>query len=88
MRRQGEFFGETELELVYIAKRLREALKIENFLTAAQIDYLAEPGSYVGGLLFQRELTGAFFYVPVADLERTRQLLLEQRYKPYEAGPG
>jgi len=53
-------------------------------LTAAGVDYFVEPDSYVGGLLFRRELTGAFFYVLPVDVERARQILLGERYKPYQ----
>ena len=34
-RRDDEFFGEQELALVYIAKKLRDALRLEEVLTAA-----------------------------------------------------
>jgi hypothetical protein len=86
MRREPEFFDDVELDLTYVAKKLREAIKIEALLTAAGIDYFVEPDSYVGGLLFRRELTGAFFYVLPADVERTRQTLLGGNYKPYQIG--
>jgi len=86
MRREADFFGEVELDLIYIAKKLREALKIEALLTAAGIDYFVEPDTYTGGLLFRRELTGAFFYVLPVDLERTHQSLLSGDYKPYQIG--
>lgn len=86
MRREAEFFGEIELSLIYVAKKLREALKLEALMTAAGIDYFVETDSYVGGLLFRRELTGAFFYVNPADAERTRQLLSTECYKPYQIG--
>jgi hypothetical protein len=84
MRREPEFFGDLELDLVYMAKRLREALRLENLLTEAGIEYLVETGTYTGGLLMKRDLTGAFFYVAPADLERTRELLMANRYRPYE----
>jgi hypothetical protein len=84
MRREAEFFGEVELDLTYVAKKLREALKIEALLTAAGIDYFIETDSYVGGLLFRRELTGAFFYVLPVDRERTQGLLTSENYKPYK----
>ncbi len=84
MRREIEFFGEIELDLVYMARRLRDALRLEDLLTAAGIEYLVETGTYTGGLLIKRDLAGAFFYVQPADTERTRELLLENRYKPYK----
>jgi hypothetical protein len=84
VRRVPEFFGETELDLIYMARRLREALKLETLLTEAGIEYLVETGSYTGGLLMRRELTGAFFYVAPSDLTRARDVLVKNRYTPYE----
>lgn len=84
MRRDAGFFDEGELDLVYMARRLREALKLEDLLSEAGIDYLVETGTYVGGLLIKRHLTGAFFYVAPGDLDTARELLLRNRYKPYE----
>jgi prenyltransferase beta subunit len=84
VRRDPEFFGEAELDLVYMARRLREALKLETLLTEAGIEYLVETGSYTGGFLMRRELTGAFFYVAPSDLTRARDVLLKNRYTPYE----
>jgi hypothetical protein len=83
MRRSAEFFGEVELDLVYMARRLREALKLEDLLTKAGIDYLVETGTYSAGLLIRRDLTGAFFYVAPADVSAARELLVRNRYKPY-----
>jgi len=85
MRHDADFFGEMELDLVYMARRLRDALRLEKLLTEAGIDYLVETGTYTGGLLIKRDLTGAMFYVTPADVPRTRDLLLKNRYKPYEA---
>jgi len=86
MRRDDEFFGDGELDLVYMARRLREALKLEDLLTREGIDYLVETGTYTGGLLIKRDLTGAFFYVAPTDLNVVRDLLVRNKYKPYEAG--
>ena len=84
MRRDPDYFGDVELDLIYMAKRLREALRLEKLLTDAGIEYLVETGTYTGGLLMKRDLTGAFFYVAPADLEQTRELLVANRYRPYE----
>lgn len=84
MRRDPEYFRDVELDLIYMAKRLREALRLEKLLTEAGIEYLVETGTYTGGLLMKRDLTGAFFYVAPADLEQTRDLLIANRYRPYE----
>jgi hypothetical protein len=84
VRRDPEFFGEAELDLVYMARRLRDALRLEALLTEAGVEYLVETGPYTGGFLMRRELTGAFFYVAPSDLARTRDVLLANRYNPYE----
>jgi hypothetical protein len=85
MSRDAYFFGEAELDLIYMARRLPDALKLENLLTAAGIDYLVETGIYTGGFLMRRNLTGAFFYVAPARLTDARELLLRNNYKPYQA---
>lgn len=84
MRQEPEFFGETELSLLYIAKKLKEALKLEETLTEAGLDYLVEPDTYRGGLIFASERVGAFFYVAPEKMEEARELLKANRYKPYE----
>jgi hypothetical protein len=83
VRRDPEFFGEAELDLLYMARRLREALKLETLLTEAGLDYLVETGLYTGGFLMRRELTGAFFYVAPTDLVKARDVLLTNQYRPY-----
>ncbi|MGQ9916389.1 MAG: hypothetical protein ACUVS7_03135 [Bryobacteraceae bacterium] len=83
MRRDEDHFEGQELILLYIARRLREAQRVEDLLTGAGIDYLVEADLYLGGFLFRRALHGAFFYVTGADDERARALLLEHGYRPY-----
>ena len=82
MRRKADFFGEAELTLVYLARALRDALKLEDALTAGGIDYMVETGAYSSGFLIRRELTGAYFYVSPSDEARTRELLLAKGFKP------
>lgn len=84
MRREPAFFGDRELVLLYIAKRLHEALKLEALLTGAGLDYLVEPDRYQGGILFRTERVGAFFYVSPEAAEAARQLLRHQGYRPLE----
>ncbi|HZQ52069.1 MAG TPA: hypothetical protein VFB14_07720 [Bryobacteraceae bacterium] len=85
MRRNSDFFEDTELDLIFMARRLREALRLEALLTDANIDYLVETGTYTGGFLMKRDLTGAFFYVAPADLATARELLVQHGYKPYRS---
>ncbi len=83
MRRDDAYFEDEELVLVYIAKRLREAKKIEDMFDQGGLDYLVEPDRYRGGVLFVRELIGAFFYVGEDDVETARNHLRAAGLKPY-----
>ena len=85
MRQEPDFFGEQELSLIYIAKKLKEALALEDAFTKAGVDYLVEPDRYTGGIIFRAERVGAFFYVAPSDDEATRRLMLSQGYKPWDA---
>lgn len=86
MKREVEFFGDRELELVYIAKRLKEALRLEELLTAGGLDFAVEADEYLGGFLFKRKLTGAFFYVAPENREAAQAVMTAGGYKPYSSG--
>jgi vacuolar-type H+-ATPase subunit E/Vma4 len=81
VRQAPEYFDDVELELVYVAKKLKEALKVEELFTAAEIDYAVEPDTYKGGVVFQTERVGAFFYVAPASRESARLVLAQGGYK-------
>jgi hypothetical protein len=83
MRRDSEHFGNLELDLLYMARRLKDALKLEEILTTAGVDYLIETGTYTAGFLMKRDLTGAFFYVAPDDLAASQILLSEHKMQPY-----
>ena len=85
MKRDADHFGNQELILVYIARRLKEALALEALLTDSGVDYLVEADTYHGGVIFRSERVGAFFYVPHPAAGATRNLLTIHGYKPYEA---
>lgn len=84
MRREPEFFEEQELSLVYIAKKLKEALALEELLTRAEFEYMVEPDRYRGGIIFQTERVGAFFYVTPAEEPRVREFLSANGYSPWQ----
>ena len=86
MQRDVEFFCGQESELVYIAKRLNDALALEKAFTEDGVDYMVETDTYLGGLLFRRELAGAFFYVAPGAAEAVRGVMMRCGYKPYVAG--
>lgn len=86
MRREPDYFGDQDLELVYIAKRLEEAQRLEGIFCESGLDYLVEPDKYMGGVILRRELVGAFFYVDPASLMAARETMQRAGFKPYEAG--
>jgi hypothetical protein len=83
MLRDAEFFEDRELELVYIAKHLRDALRLEKALTGSGIDYAVETETYVGGIIFRTERVGAFFYVDPASAEPARNVVSSVGMQPH-----
>ena len=81
MRRDEEFFGECELALIYMARRLKRALAAQQIFDARGIDYLLETGPYLSGLLFRTSKVGVFFYTKAEDEEHARTLLREAGIK-------
>ena len=88
MRRDAEFFGDREMDLIYIARKLREALRLENTFTDSGVDYAVETDNYVGGVLFRSERVGAFFYVLPEDAERAREVMRQHNFRFHELRPG
>lgn len=84
MRQEPDFFGDQVMDLLYIAKRLRDAQKLEGILDAHSLDYAVETDKYQGGVVFLAERVGAFFYVLPTALEAAQALLKLNGYKPHE----
>ena len=82
MKQDASFFDGHEPELVYIAKRLRDALEVEGLFEAAGVDFGVETDKYTGGLLFRSERVGAFFYVLPEAAEAARDVLKNHGFKP------
>jgi hypothetical protein len=83
MRQEPDYFGEQELDLVYVAKRLKEALRLEQVFTEAGLDYLVEPDRYSGGVIFRTERVGAFFYVAPDSASTAREVMTNAGFEPY-----
>jgi hypothetical protein len=83
MKQEPSFFEGSEPELVYIAKRLKDALRLESILTAAGVDYGVEADHYRGGVIFPSNRVGAFFYVRPEAAEATRRIMVANGYRPY-----
>lgn len=73
-----------DLHLIYIAKRLKEALALEEVLTEAGLEYDVRPDTYRGGIIFVHERVGAFFYVAPEDVDRAHDAMRQHRYKPHK----
>lgn len=87
MKRDASYFPEGRAELIYIAKRLNDALRLESILTAAGVDYGVEPDRYRGGFIFQTERVGAFFYVLPEVMESAHRIMRANGYRPHEPEP-
>ena len=83
MKRESTFFDGKEAVLIYIAKKLREALRLEGLLDEAGLDYGVEADEYRGGIIFHTVRTGAFFYVLPESVDAAHQMLQRNGYKPY-----
>jgi hypothetical protein len=65
----------TEPERIYIAGTLRMALRIEEWLTMAGVDYAVQVEPYGRSLLFNSLRMGAAFYVRSAQATYCREQL-------------
>lgn len=83
MRQEAAFFEGKEPALVYIAKRLKDALKLEGILAAAGVDYGVEADEYRGGVVFKSVRVGAFFYVLPEVVPVAQEILRQHGYQPY-----
>lgn len=86
MEYQTDEDTEPELVLVYIAKKLKEALALEKLFEDASVEYDVQPDTYRGGIIFVTERIGAFFYVHPEDADAARELLRANNYKPHKLG--
>jgi hypothetical protein len=82
MRKEPEDFGEAEMRLTHVARKLKEALRVEDVLTSAGLDYVVELDEYSVGTIFRRRRIGAFFYVAVHDDPSARELLRREGFTP------
>jgi len=84
VKQDASFFEGKDAVLIYIAKRLRDALKLESILAEAGIDFGVEADEYRGGVVFRSVRTGAFFYVLPESVDAAHEVLLRNGFKPHE----
>jgi hypothetical protein len=83
MKQEASFFENRNPVLVYIAKRLRDALRLEGILTQAGLDYGVEADEYRGGVVFRTVRTGAFFYVLPDAVDSAVRIMEQHGFRPY-----
>jgi hypothetical protein len=84
MRRDAEYFEDREMDLIYIAKKLKEALRLESMLTESGVEYAVETDKYSGGVLFRSERVGAFFYVLPEALEQAHEVMRKHGFRVFQ----
>ena len=84
LKQDASFFEGSEPVLIYIAKKLKDALRLEGIFTGSGLDYGVEADEYRGGVVFRSVRTGAFFYVRPESVERALELMRANGYKPYQ----
>ena len=82
MKQEPSFFDNHEPVLVYIAKKLKDALRLEGLFNTAGVDYGVETDEYRGGTIFPAVRVGAFFYVLPDAAEAAYDVMRRNGYKP------
>ena len=83
MKQDAPFFEGKDPTLIYIAKKLKEALRLESIFTSAGLDYGVEADEYRGGVVFRSLRVGAFFYVLPGSVDAAHEIMRRHGYKPF-----
>jgi hypothetical protein len=94
MKQDASYFEGRDAVLIYIAKRLKDALRLESIFTAEGLDYGVEADEYRGGVVIHSVRVGAFYVLPDM-VETAHEIMRRNGYKPWvgpaepgEAGSG
>jgi len=87
MKQDAPYFEGKEPALVYIAKKLNDALRLESIFAEAGVDFGVEADEYRGGIIFRSVRAGAFFYVLPESVNAAHEVMRRNGYKPYEGEP-
>ena len=82
MKQEASFFEGHEPALIYIAKKLKEALRLEAIFTEAGLDYGVEADQYRGGVIFRSTRVGAFFYVLPGAVPAAHEIMERNGFHP------
>ena len=85
MKRDATFFEDREMDLIYIARKLKEAQRLEGLLTESGVEYAVEADKYSGGVIFRTERIGAFFYVLPEAVEQAHQVMARHGFQIQES---
>lgn len=83
MKQEAAFFDGRDPVLIFIAKKLKDALRLESIFDGAGVDYGVEADEYRGGLIFQSVRVGAFFYVLPETVGDAHEVMRRNGYKPH-----
>jgi hypothetical protein len=87
MKQEPSYFEGHEPVLIYIAKKLKDALRLEDILAAGGVDYGVEADEYRAGVIFRSVRAGAFFYVLKEQVAAAHDVLRRNGFVPYEGPP-
>ena len=87
MKREAAFFEGKDPTLIYIAKKLKDALRLEDIFAGSGVDYGVEADEYRGGVVFRSTRVGAFFYVLPDTVPVAQEIMLRHGYQPYVSAP-
>jgi hypothetical protein len=83
VRQEPSYFDGKDPVLVYIAKKLKDALRLEGIFTDSGVDFGVEADEYRAGVVFRTVRTGAFFYVLPETVEAAHSAMRRNGYTPY-----
>lgn len=87
MKQDASYFEHKDPVLIYIGKKLKDSLRLEEIFTASNVDYGVEADEYRGGVIFRSVRAGAFFYVLAENVDTAREVMRQNGYKPYLGPP-
>ena len=83
MKQEAAYFEGKDPVLIYIAKKLKDALRLEEIFTATSVDYGVEADEYRGGVIFRSVRAGAFFYVLPEQVGPAHEIMRRNGYTPF-----
>jgi hypothetical protein len=83
MKQDASYFEGKEPVLIYVAKKLRDALRLEGVLADSGVDYGVETDEYSGGVVFKSVRAGAFFYVLPETVDAAHAAMRRHGFNPH-----